>query len=109
MLINSGADLDFQTDFGETSLHNSVYRERIEFAKVLIDAGAKLNLVTVLGETPLDYAIKSKKAKMTKLLMNNGALTKNELAENKANADRKISEELEVKVNRDGSVDIKKK
>lgn len=41
---------------GYTALHDAIWQNNVEVAKVLIDAGANLTLKAHSGETPLDFA-----------------------------------------------------
>ncbi|KAJ8668908.1 hypothetical protein QAD02_000167 [Eretmocerus hayati] len=60
MLIESGANVDDQDQYGDTSLHYAVRNDDLEMIKLLLSAGASPDLVNKRGsDTPLLLALKS--------------------------------------------------
>ncbi len=56
LAINFGADVEAETNDGETPLHFASDTNRIEIAKLLLERGSDLEAKDDDGETPLDTA-----------------------------------------------------
>lgn len=71
MLIEAGAYINAQSSFGNTPLHQAIYKDRVAICSLLIQAGADIHLRNGKGETPLQQAkrIKGREA-LAKLLRN---------------------------------------
>jgi ankyrin repeat protein len=59
LLIENGALLDAENDFGRTPLDRAVCFGRVDCVAVLIDAGADIEARDVLGNSPLHMAARS--------------------------------------------------
>jgi ankyrin repeat protein len=57
-LINTGYNINEQTDLGTTSVMIAVNRNDINMLKILINAGAKLDICNCFGDTALSLANK---------------------------------------------------
>lgn len=55
-LLSAGADVNIQTNFGNSPLHWAAKYNFTEVAQLLVDHGADINLKNSDKETPLDYA-----------------------------------------------------
>jgi cytohesin len=76
MLIDAGADLNVQDEYGRSPLIWSAYYDNIEeIARVLIDGGADVNIQDNYGWTPLHMATKWENVEMVQILVNAGART----------------------------------
>ncbi len=56
MLVEAGADINIQDQYGQTPLMRAVRRENKDFVKYLCDAGADLEIKDNSGKTAYDYA-----------------------------------------------------
>jgi ankyrin repeat protein len=56
LLIENGADLNYQNIEGSTALHTAIVFDKTEIANLLIDAGCDLNIKNNSGSTPLHTA-----------------------------------------------------
>lgn len=54
LLIDAGADLDFQNNDGSTALHTAAFFCHPEIVKMLLDKGADKTIRNSYGATPLD-------------------------------------------------------
>lgn len=73
LLIDAGADLNYQNADGSTALHTAAVFNRIEVARDLIKAGANLNIQNNDGSTPLHAAAFLCRPEIVKMLLENGA------------------------------------
>ena len=73
VLINAGANVNFENDEGSTPLHEAAKEGHVDVAKILIDHGAKVNARNQQKQTPLHLAAEQGQAEMCELLLNNGA------------------------------------
>ena len=73
ILINAGADLNYQNADGSTALHTAAAFGKPEAAKILIDAGADLNLKNNDGSTPLHTAAFFCHVEIVEALLEKGA------------------------------------
>jgi len=58
LLIEAGANVNVQDDFGGTPLYLAIVRENLELVKILVENGADVNLKDSKGRSPLFYAAK---------------------------------------------------
>lgn len=73
LLLNYGADINLEDDFGLTALFYAIEYGTKAAAKVLIERGADINHKTKKNLNPLYYAKWKKKPEMTDLLLKAGA------------------------------------
>jgi ankyrin repeat protein len=73
ILIEAGADLNYQNADGSTALHTAAVFGRTEVAKVLIDAGTDLNKKNNTGSTALHAAAFFCRVAIVKTLLEKGA------------------------------------
>lgn len=72
-VIEKGADLKCQGEYGWTPLHMASYWERAEIAKILINNGAPMNAQNKCGITPLRIAAGARKnMELVNLLIDHG-------------------------------------
>ena len=57
LLIEQGADVAVQDEFGATPLHIAARNSALEMARLLIDRGADIEVKDEDGRTPLIYAV----------------------------------------------------
>ena len=55
-LIGAGADLNIQSNTGNTALHRAAWNGHSEIVSTLIDEGADLNIQNLYGNTPIHRA-----------------------------------------------------
>jgi ankyrin repeat protein len=66
LLIEYGIDIDKQgPNNGYTALHDAIWQNNVETAKVLITAGANLTLKSHSGETTIQFAKSNKRKEIT--------------------------------------------
>jgi len=73
ILINAGADLDYQNADGSTALHTAAAFGKTEAAKILIEAGADLNYKNNAGSTALHTAAFFCREEIVEALLAKGA------------------------------------
>lgn len=75
ILLQNGADINAENNYGQTVLFKAFMNGRIKFAKKLISYGASgdINTYDNFGKTPLFYAYCNMDIKTTKKLLENGA------------------------------------
>ncbi|NIR47349.1 ankyrin repeat domain-containing protein [candidate division KSB1 bacterium] len=73
ILIDAGADLNYQNADGSTALHTTAVFGKFEIAKILIDAGADLNIKNNDGATALHAAAFLCREEIVQTLLKNGA------------------------------------
>ena len=73
--LNSGAELNFQNDFGITALMESSRNGNKEIVKYLISQGADVNIMAENTETALLWAVDEEYLDIIELLVNAGADT----------------------------------
>ena len=56
LVEESGADVNFENDLGETAMHAAAYRGANSVVQYLFERGARLDVVAVDGRTPLTVA-----------------------------------------------------
>ncbi|KAJ6226785.1 ankyrin repeat [Anaeramoeba flamelloides] len=72
-LLESGAEIDFKTPIGSTSLSRASFGGHIECVKILVEAGADVNTKDRDKETPLIKASKMGRVGVIKYLLEKGA------------------------------------
>ncbi len=73
LLIEYGANLEYNDYFGQTPLMHAVKLEKYIAAKAYIELGANVNAVGKYGDTPLSLAVKEESIPLIELLIENGA------------------------------------
>ncbi|MGB6121019.1 MAG: ankyrin repeat domain-containing protein [Bacteroidota bacterium] len=73
ILIDAGADLNYQNVDGSTALHTAAAFGKTEVAKILIDAGTDLNLQNNEGSTALHTAAFFCRVEIVEALLEKGA------------------------------------
>jgi ankyrin repeat protein len=73
ILLDAGADLNYQNADGSTALHTSTVFGNTEFAKTLIDRGAQLNIQNNEGSTALHTAVFFGRIELVEALLDKGA------------------------------------
>ncbi|MBD3289308.1 ankyrin repeat domain-containing protein [candidate division KSB1 bacterium] len=73
MLVDAGADLNYQNADGSTALHTAAAFGRTDIAKILIDAGADLDLQNNEGATALHAAAFLCRPEIVEALLEKGA------------------------------------
>jgi ankyrin repeat protein len=68
-LLEWGADVNTQDDFGATPLHHAVMLGKLDLVKWLVERGASLDLKNVNGETALTVATSNEKAGIFQFLI----------------------------------------
>ena len=72
-LIEKGADVNTENDWGCTPLHYAADSGYVDIAKLLIEHGADVNAKDSDGWTPLHYALKNGHTDVAELLKKHGA------------------------------------
>ena len=72
-LIELGAEIDLQNDYGLTPLHWAVHHYNISVIRSLIEAGADVNKKSIQGNTPLHFATDRSADETIQLLVAAGA------------------------------------
>jgi ankyrin repeat protein len=73
ILIEAGADLNYQNADGSTALHTAAAFDKPEIVKMLIDAGADVNIQNNQGATALHTAAFLCRSEIVKVLLAKGA------------------------------------
>ena len=69
MLLNSGADVNKESEYGETPLMLAAYNGDLEMMSLLLNSGANLNLADIHGRTAVMAAVFSGNIRVLKLLL----------------------------------------
>jgi ankyrin repeat protein len=72
-LIDRGADVEAEDEYGRTPLHWASLNNYVAIAKLLIEAGADVKAKNVYGHTSLHYASANNHIETAKLLIERGA------------------------------------
>ena len=72
-LIQLGADLDCQREYGYSALHWCAFKNRPEIARILIDAGADVNVQDREGWTALHWCANYNRMEIANMLLDSGA------------------------------------
>ena len=72
-LIEHGADLTAQDDFGKTPLHVALEKREVDVARMLIERGADLTVQDDFGKTPLLVALEEREVDVARMLIERGA------------------------------------
>ena len=72
-LLEKGAEVNQESNNGQTPLHKAAYYGHTEIAKLLLAAGAEVNQESNNGQTPLHKAAKRGHTEICKLLLDNRA------------------------------------
>ena len=73
ILLNAGADLNYQNADGSTALHTAIVFDHMEIVKILTEAGADLNIRNNQGATPLHTAAFLCRPEAVRMLLDKGA------------------------------------
>ncbi len=73
MLLEKGADINAQDNYGQTPLYYASGQNNVEIVRMLLEGGADIEAKDKSGETVLYQAVRSKNAEMIELLLNRGA------------------------------------
>lgn len=73
ILIEGGADINYQNEDGSTALHTSIAFGKTEIAEILIDAGTDLNIKNKDGSTALHTAAFFCNVEIVEALLEKGA------------------------------------
>lgn len=72
-LIDAGANVNTQDQFGQTLLHHAIFHDHTEVVKALLKNGAILADPESRAQTPLHYAVARNRIECAKLLLAAGA------------------------------------
>ena len=75
LLVQYGADVEKQSEGGQTALLMALFEDQYEMAKVLIENGANVNFINFNsdGQSPLHLAATKNDPSLTKMLIDHGA------------------------------------
>lgn len=73
LLINSGADVNFKNEVGNTALMKCARKDKVEYLEILIEKGAIVDEKNINGSTALVLAIQSRSINAVKYLVKNSA------------------------------------
>jgi ankyrin repeat protein len=73
ILLDAGANIDFQTGFGRTCLHVAIEVRDEVLLQFLVERGARIDIPDVRGRTPLRLAIDDENVDAVKILTKAGA------------------------------------
>ena len=73
LLVKSGADVNYRTIDGFTSLHYAVQEENLGIVRFLVLSGADVNCRTIDGFTSLYYAVQKENLGIVRFLVKSGA------------------------------------
>ena len=73
LLLDQGADVNIQHNYGYTPLYTACSNNSVESVKLLILNGANVNIPDNYGRTPLHLACRYNSVEIVKLLLYNGA------------------------------------
>jgi ankyrin repeat protein len=73
LLIDAGADLDYQNVEGSTALHTAIVFDKTEVAQMLIGSGCNLDIKNNSGSTPIHTAAFFCRKDVLRQLIENGA------------------------------------
>jgi len=73
LLLDHGANIDTQDNYGFSPLHRASGKQRLEIMKFLISKNANIDIETDGGSTPLMFAARKGKIESVELLLESGA------------------------------------
>ncbi|AVP87644.1 hypothetical protein phytr_7040 [Candidatus Phycorickettsia trachydisci] len=73
ILIESGADVNAESDYWQRPLHLAVKNGQLDIVRLLLDRGADINASSIHVGTPLQLAAKKGQEEMVRLLLDRGA------------------------------------
>lgn len=80
LLLNQGAKLDIQDQFGSTALHHAAYHGHQAIVQLLLKQKITLDIQNKVGRTPLNEAARQGHEEIVALLLNEGASFENKQA-----------------------------
>lgn len=73
MLLEYGAEVNYQDRVGNTALMGTCFKGYLEIAELLLQHGADVNLISENGASALIYAVNFNQPALVKLLLESGA------------------------------------
>jgi hypothetical protein len=74
LLLDKGAKIDLQNEFGETALFFAIENGKIDAVKLLIEKGADVNITTSKGVNSISWAKKYRRYEILDVLKREGAI-----------------------------------
>eukprot|EP01132_Coremiostelium_polycephalum_P004808 gene4808-5994_t len=73
LLLNVGADINAENNYGSTPLHEAVRRGEVDMVKFLIERKADLTIGDIDGNTPLHLAVRCEDGELIPILIKAGS------------------------------------